>query len=382
MENNQLKIVFENGKPKVDKEICLGIVCTNKEPEGKEERYQFHLALDFFKTNFIDFTQQEINKVCANPYAVKRLGGNFDITVLQLCVKKGEPLPIALPSWSEKKIKRTLLYSYVDMINEKGDTEQLKFFLEHFHDAMMDFIEQSENISPTLYEGIAKKIFDKKGQKLDFTSIVDILVNKDISILQYLDKNSPNEFRNLLSTKLLDHHNNKATVNMAQYLLLNKDYNSLNEVVDTFSKHKELLLEPVIVKLCLYENATPFFEYGLMEKKFMAFAPFNLNDNLDLEQKEQMVSAAFSLLQYKYESFNPNNYVINHIQQFNEVLIHWYPSKIESATNEQVHRYSENALKDSEDNLEFKKEIESIILHRELNNDLNQNNTTVRKIKI
>jgi hypothetical protein len=375
MENNQFKIVFENGKPKVDKEICLGIVCADLEPESKEERYQFHLALEYFKTNFIDFTQQEINKVCANPYAVKRLGGNFDITVLQLCVKKGVPLPVALPSWAGKKIKRTLLHNYVEMINANGDTDQLKFFLEHFHDAMMDFIDQSANISPTLYEGIAKKIFDKEDNKLDFTSTLDILVNKDISIMNYLAKNNPDEFKELLSVKLNEHLNNTATVNLAQYLLFNKQYNSLNEVLNIFSEHKELLLEPVNVKLCLYEKKTPFFEYALKEEKFMAFAPFSLNDNLDAEQKEQMTAAAFTLILYKHD-------MVHYVRDFKVILSQWHYPIINASTDEQVNRYSASALKGNDDNLEFKKEIDSILLHRELNNGLHQNNTTVRKIKI
>jgi hypothetical protein len=381
MEQKKFKIEFENGKPKVDKGICLSIVCANREPEDKDEKYHFHLALEFFKNNLLSFSDQEISNVCANPYALKRLGGNFDITALQICVKNGQPFPIALPGWAGKKFKKDLLKKYITLINEKNDVQQLNFFLEHFHDNVMDFIDENTKISETLYEGLAKHLLEKKPHQ-NLTAIKNILVNRDISIFEYLDRKYPNDFKKLLSTSIFEANNNKVKLNVAQYLLVNKEFDSLNVIKKIFSPHKDLLLEPINNKVYLYNQKISIFEYGLTNSKLIAFAPFSLEDNLNDEQKEQVVAAAFSLLAHKYGGLNDGPYHLNYIAHFDTILQNWYSPIIEQSTNKQFSNYCKAALIGHQDNKELKKAIQTIILHRDLNTNLETNNNLTKKMKI
>lgn len=381
MEENKFKVVFENGKPKLDKDICLGIVCTEQEPENKDERYHFHLALEYFKNNFLLFNEKEITTVCSNPYALKRLGGNFDITALQVCVKNEQAFPVALPSWAGKKIKRDLLKKYLRLINEKNDVEQLNFFLEHFYDGVMEFIDENTNISKTLYEGISKHLLSKKPHQ-NLTAIKDILVKRDVSIFQYLEENYKDDFKKILSAKIGEEYKNKVTLNVAQYLLLNKEFESLSIISEIFSTHKDLLLEPINNKICLYNQKVSIFEYGLTHSKLIAFAPFSLDDNLNNEQTEQLVSAAFSLLQHRHEALDNGAHHLNHIPRFEEVLKHWYRPIIEQSNENHFQYYCKEVMKGNKNNSELKKEVETLILHRDLNNNLATNDTLTKRLKL
>lgn len=382
MENNNFKIDFENGKPKIDKAICLNIVCADREPETKDERYNFHLALDFFKNNFLEFNEPEVSSICSNPYALKRLGGHFDITALQICVKNNQAFPVALPSWKDKKIKRELLKKYLYIINEKNDSEQLKFFLEHFHDGVMEFIDENKNISTTLYEGIAKHLFDFTESKINLTAIKNILVKRDVQIIEYLEEYYTHEFKNLLSMPIASEYDNKVTLNVAQYLLLNKEFESLNIINKTFSLHHDLLLEPINNKICLYNQKISLFDYGLANSKLIVFSPFSLDENLSDKEKEQLVAAAFSICQYKHDGFSNGTFASQHISHFEDILKYWYTSIIQNSTNEQLYYYAKEAKIGNEDNSELKKEIDTIVLHKELNSDLNTNSSLTKKMKI
>jgi hypothetical protein len=374
--DNKFQIVFENDEAKIDKKICLGILCANREPEDKDERFHFHLALNFFKNNFSSFDEKEIKEVCSNEYSAKRLGGNFDLTVLEICVKKGEPLPIVLPSWKDKKIKNKVLKSYITLVHEKGDVEQLAFFLEHFHNPMMDFIEENKNnISASLYEAISSKVFNQKIQKENLEPLIDILVNRDFSILHYLEKNHTENFKELIKTPLNDSNKN-VTVNLGQYILLNRKYNSLGSVNKIFANHKDVLLEPINIRVCLYDKKISIFDYGLTNSKFMAFAPFSLNDELNEEYKEQITAAAFYLFQNKND---PS--LLATITGFKNIWQNWYPSIMENATDEQFFSYSKKIIEGT-NNHAFKKELESITLHRKLHNDLSINQVQNKKLKI
>jgi hypothetical protein len=171
-------------------------------------------------------------------------------------------------------------------------------------------------------------------------------------------------------------------MNVAQYLLINKEFESLNVVKNIFSAHKDLLLEPINNKIYLYDQKISIFEYGLTHGKLMAFSPFSLDDNLNDEQKEQVVATAFSLLLYKHNALDHGLYHLNHISHFDTVLKSWYSSIITESTDKQLTNYCKEALIGHKDNNELKKEVDTIMLHRELNNDLKANAASTKKMKL
>lgn len=428
------------------KQKCLDIFNSSNKPILNDDKYQFHLALTYFKENLMDFDAKELKIILSNDYVNTHKGKKFDIEVMEKCIEKKKSFPITLHNskWQQGTIAKDTLHAYLDIIHAENNEEQLKFFCIHRTRDIGEYIQEkgykNVKVSPLLeelylkanpqyilqvnwpeekscawldkYNAVAPTLFpmlylyeNKLGDKFKtkiYESVIEqlfdpnygtlsnkriIISNDNPNFLNYLEKNYSNELRDFLSTKINEPFEIETTLNIAQELIcsINLEHgNASKTLYNIICKNKDLLLEPIIVESRLYEKEISIFERGLENTTFLVCAPFSLNDSsIEPEHRKQILATAFCLLQAKHEVFNneDSDGYDRHISNL-EYLNSWYPNIISQATNEELAKYTEKAIKGNEENTKFVKEIKAIMLKVELNRELSNNSTPTARMKI
>jgi hypothetical protein len=421
------------------KEECIGIFNAISKPQTNDAKYRCHLALSYFRENILSFEAQELKNILSNDYVKTHQGKKFDIEVMSQCIKNGKSLPIILPNWATSSIPKPTLEGYLNIIHDENNAEQLKFFCNNHSGEVAGFIHLKEKISDLLaelhlkidpvyiyhmkwteeksvawldkneyliprlfdylhayeskmgdnftkriYEYTAEKLFTPNKNLADLRFVNSVLNNDNTNFLKYLQKNHSNDLKDLLSLEIEHLNRSDIKLNLAQYLIDTsisiESYakKSAKILLDIIIENKDLLLEPIKLQTRLYEREITLFEHGLNNSSFLMFSPFNLNDVVEDKHKEQILAAAFCLLQAKHDAFDFNDddeYSDSSIANYSQ-LKKWYPQIIEQATPEQVSRFCDRAMKGNENNTNLVKELKALKLKTELNHDLKNNNST------
>lgn len=444
--DNEFPSVFDTALSAFTKAECLALASSDSKFESKAELNNLDLALTYFKENIDSFDRNELKLVFSNNYFLNNMGRKFVQGIMNRFIQFGFSSPVIFKDWESKKIDKNLIKSYLKIINDEENIEQLKFFTKFHIRTVEEFIREDKNVCDSLSEiflnkepscifqfnwtedkvcdwlnnhkdllpNLALRVLDTKlikyfkftpnienilldsvAQKFlnhslnsdEISFKLNVLTNTyfNTSFFKELEKNHPNEYREILSIKVSNGEHPLTKINIAQFTILRRDFSSLNEVQNFFAFQKDVLLEPVKLPLYLYDREVSIFEYGLENSNFMPFAPFSLNEHLTLAQNEQIVAAAFCLLQCKHGLFY-NDLIDNQSARYNKVLSSWHDPIIQQATNEQIYHYSEKILKDNElratDHTDIKKELEQIKLYRELTTDLSNNGNITKKPKV
>jgi hypothetical protein len=439
--DNEFPSAFETALSAFNKEECLAIASSDSDFTSKEDLNKLHLAVIYLRENINSFDENEIKVVFSNTHFLKNIGDKFGRSILNRCIQSGISSPVIFKDWQSKKINKNLISSYLKIINDEENIEQLKFFTKFHTKAVEEFIREDKNVCDSLSEifldkeptyifgfnwseekvcnwlnnhkdilpnlalsvlnatfrsnikltskiekillnSVAKKFLDFSldGEEVNFKGNVLMNTYFQNSFFKKIEENYPNEYRKVLSLKVSNNEHPFTNVNLAQYTLLKRSFSSLNEVQEFFAFQKDILLEPIKLPLHLYDREVSIFEYGLEKSNFSAFAPFSLTDNLTSAHNEQIVAAAFCLLQCQHGIFY-NEYIDNQSVEYNKVLASWHSPIIQQATNEQIYSYSEKIISNT-NNEDIKKELEQLKLYRDLNNDLSNNGSLTKKHKL
>lgn len=418
-----------------DNEKCIQIFANNNQPT-KESKLNFHLALSYFKANVVSFTKEELRIIFSSNYVKKNIGKKFDSEIMNQCIDHNKNFPL-YSIWEVSSFSREKIEAYIEIIHNEGNQEQLKFFCETKTSEIGDYItkkgkvsplleelyitvnpafiyqinwseekacawlDENKNLIPTLFNSfyLYQNNFSPKFENKIYEVIKDELLSSDLALSQYkinilqhnrsklveyLHKNHSSDLKDILAQPFIETYPLKTELNIAQQLissiLIDEQYSDINKLYEIICENKDLLLKPIKVEDRLYEKEISIFEYSLINTKFLGFIPFNLNSVTEPIHKEQIVAAAFCLLQVKHNAFELEE--DEYIQNF-KTLQKWYPQIIEQATSEQVIRYADRALRGHEDNSKLSKELKTLKLKAELHQDLEDNNSTpTKKIKL
>jgi hypothetical protein len=431
---NDIEQQIKNIKPISSSQECMEVATSIFHFDDPIGKYKVFQAQNFFMNNIFLFNKEEFTTILKNKLFTRKYVQKPAYDILQKCVDEGVIYPFVLNSWFDRQISYTLQKQYVEILDKYDNWEQLNIFNEKLPNMISNQFNNSVNPSNSLIKIIIsdspKKVF--KIKSWDDAKIADWIKNnpeksKDIlhhnlsdfkdgnlkfpksknqlyqniieehlnetnstrqnndkkqfnfpftfssyqlDYIEYVNNNYPELFNKQLHRKVV-YMDSEVEFNGLQSIILSRD-DSLHNLYKAFGNYKELLKEDITTHIGFYAKKTSFFEFCLKKENFKPFVFFNLDDNLNNDEKEMLVAAAFMYFQLKYD--DPASYKV----ETNKLLTQWYPNIMRQCSDEQFKAYKKKLKISPSDKMS--KELNSIELSRELKSslDINSNNRSLK----
>lgn len=442
---NEFPSTFDTALSTFTKEDCLAIASSNSRFESKEDISRLHLAVIYLRENINNFDEDEIKLVFSNEHFLNNVGDKFGQSVLNRCIRTGVSSPIIFNDWKSKKINTNLIKSYLKIIIEEENKEQLAFFTKFHTNTVKGFFDENKNVSESLLEVFLESYLNNN--PLYIFSInwpenkVCNWLNSHKDILPELALDTFNAtFRNCtkltpkiddilydsIAQKFLNFSLDSGEIKFKGSVLMNTylktsflknmekhypdEYKKVLSIKVSNNEHPltTVNLGQYTILKRLFSSASDMQQFFSSQKDIL-LEPIKLSLHLydrevsifeyGLEKSNFMPFVPFSLnddltMAQKEQLVAGafcllqceygvfyNEYLDNQSVEYNKVLSKWFPHIIQQATDEQVYHYSEKIISDT-DNEGIKKELEQLKLYRSLNADLSNNGSITKKVKI
>jgi len=197
----------------------------------------------------------------------------------------------------------------------------------------------------------------------------NILVKYPITYINYLQQQYPEYLDKKFKQRvLITHGSGEYRMNVCQFILTDRKFNSLLEIEKTFPLYTDLIKEKMIEKIGLFSQEISPLEYALKQSKYALLFPFNVNEITEEKEREMFLSIAFGCLPVHVNAKQKNH---THAWYFD-----MYPKVINDCTDEEFDKYYK-LLKSGA----LIKELNDFKLLRDLNK-MPTNDKKEKKIKI
>jgi len=426
MKKHYIPPELEAIKPPSTTKECLEIATTILKFENPVDKYKVYQAQHFFMNNIKSFSKEEFIQINKNNLFIRKYIGQYSYDILDFCISNEITYPIALHGWFDKNVSLKKQKEYLKLLNKENNQEQIMVFHEHLPHIINHLFFELETLSSTFINIILQKdpenIFKIKSWNDDITcdwlknnrensreilhrslnnrvlndfpkskkqlyeNIIEEYINitpkirnsytknnfhfsntfsrYPIDYIQLLEENYPDLWEKQINLKISIIGKEKTTIlNGIQMILLNRE-DSLHNSVKIFSKYKELITNDVKTEVGFYDKTFSFFEYCLSTNNLKPFALFDLKDDLNNEEKEMLVAAAFMYFNGKN---NPSPTDIYHSKSNNNnILQNWYTAILKECSDEQFKKYSQKIQETLKDDSQLEKIYSAIELARTL----------------
>lgn len=284
-------------------------------------------------------------------------------TLVEVMIQNDASYILQAKTWSHEKVIDWIHVNKIKSLNIISKASpfvlsELPLVIQHaFYNNAIEHFTSPENI---------------KSQDIQKTER-DFLINMPISYIQYL-QNSHKDYlnRKLKKNIRIEINKNAYTMNMCQYILCEKKFQSIEGIEQTFSIYKELIRMPIQEQIGLYSHNILAFEYAVKNNKTSFFAPFDLNSNLEAKERDILLAVSFNCLVSHTNAKNKN--------LSNSWVYDIYDENITHCTDQEFTKYA-NMLDSMNSNL-LSKEVANYRLVRKVNSIPFTNEKQGSKLKI